>query len=60
MLRQLQSKATEAWDSCILLMQEVGDMEEDAQHKKHHHGRDRRHGHQHAIIVHFIHCETLH
>ena len=32
-MQQLQSKATEAWDSCILLMQEVGDMGETAQHK---------------------------
>ena len=32
-VQQLQSKATEAWDSCILLMQEVGDMGETAQHK---------------------------
>ena len=32
-VQQLQSKAVEAWDSCILLMQEVGDMVETAQHK---------------------------
>ena len=32
-VQQLQSKATAAWDRCILLMQEVGDMGETAQHK---------------------------
>ena len=32
-VQQHQSKATEARDSCILLMQEVGDMGETAQHK---------------------------
>ena len=32
-VQQLQSKATEAWDSCILLVEEVGGMGETAQHK---------------------------
>ena len=32
-VQQLQSKATEAWGSCTLLMQDVGDMWETAQHK---------------------------
>ena len=32
-VQQLQSKVTEAWDSCVLLMREVGDMGETAQHK---------------------------
>ena len=32
-VQQLQSNATEARDSCILLMQEVGDVGETLQHK---------------------------
>ena len=32
-VQQLQSQATEAWNGCILLMQEVGDMQETAQHE---------------------------
>ena len=32
-VQELQSKATEAWVSCILLMQEVVDMGETTQHK---------------------------
>ena len=58
-VQQLQSKATEAWDSCILLLQEVGDMKETAQHKNII-TEGTGDGHQHAIIVHFMHLETLH
>ena len=52
-VQQLLSMATEAWDSCILLMQEVGDMGETAQHKNII-TEGTGDSHLHAVIVHFL------